>query len=167
MADPASFDAFYRASYQRQLLYAYALTGNVADAQDVVQEAYVRAWQRWDHIRRYDQPEVWLRTVAWRLAANRWRALRNATRTLVRLGASSEVAEPSPDTVALVAALRQIPDAQRRAIVLHHLCGLSVDEVAVEVDASVNPVKSRLARGRAALAPLLADSAVTSEVRDG
>jgi len=77
------------------------------------------------------------------------------------------VAEPSPDTVALVAALRQIPDAQRRAIVLHHLCGLSVDEVAVEVESSVNTVTSRLARGRAALAPLLADSAVSSEVHDG
>jgi RNA polymerase sigma-70 factor, ECF subfamily len=167
MSDAASFDDFYRGSYRRQLLYAYALMGNVADAQDVVQEAYVRAWQRWDHLRSYDDPDVWVRTVAWRLAANRWRALRNATRTLARLGGSPEVEEPSPDTVALVAALRQIPDAQRRAIVLHHLCGLSVEEVAVEVDAPVNTVKSRLTRGRAALAPLLADSSVASEVLDG
>jgi RNA polymerase sigma-70 factor, ECF subfamily len=167
MSEASSFDEFYRGSYRRNLLYAYALTGDLADAQDVVQEAYVRAWQRWSHLQRYDDPEMWVRTVAWRLAANRWRALRNATRLWARLGVSTEVDEPSPDTVTLIAALRRLPDAQRRAIVLHHLRGLSVEEVAAEVDVPVNTVKSRLARGRAALAPLVADTSVSTEVRDG
>ena len=54
--------------------------------------------------------------------------------------------------------LREIPEAQRRAIVLHHLGGLSVAEVAHEVGAPEGTVKARLSRGRAALASLLADS---------
>ena len=53
---------------------------------------------------------------------------------------------------------RKIPEAQRRAIVLHHLSGLSVAEVAHETGAPEGTVKARLARGRGALAELLADT---------
>jgi RNA polymerase sigma-70 factor (ECF subfamily) len=57
----------------------------------------------------------------------------------------------------LVAALRRLPDAQRRALVLHYLCDLSVEAVADETGASTGTVKSRLSRGRVALAAVLAD----------
>jgi RNA polymerase sigma-70 factor (ECF subfamily) len=69
------------------------------------------------------------------------------------------VPELSPDSVTLVAALRRIPEAQRRAIVLYHLAGLTVEQVAAEVGAPAGTVKARLARGRAALAQLLSESA--------
>ena len=59
--------------------------------------------------------------------------------------------------MALVAALRQLPEAQRRALVLHHLCDLPVQEVAAEVGAPVGTVKARLSRGRSALLGLLSD----------
>jgi RNA polymerase sigma-70 factor (ECF subfamily) len=58
----------------------------------------------------------------------------------------------SPDRVALVHALRQIPAEQRRVIVLHHLVDLTVDQIAREVGAPTGTVKARLARGRRALA---------------
>lgn len=63
--------------------------------------------------------------------------------------------EPSPDRVAIDAALQQLPEDQRRAIVLHHLCDLSVAQVADEVGSPTGTVKARLARGRATLARLL------------
>jgi RNA polymerase sigma-70 factor (ECF subfamily) len=53
--------------------------------------------------------------------------------------------------------LRKIPEAQRVAIVLHHLCDLSVEQVAEETGVPVGTVKARLSRGRAALLPLLDD----------
>jgi RNA polymerase sigma-70 factor (ECF subfamily) len=59
--------------------------------------------------------------------------------------------------LALREALQKLPEAQRTAIVLHHLCDLPVDEVAAEVGAPVGTVKARLSRGRAALAELLGD----------
>ncbi len=56
-------------------------------------------------------------------------------------------------------ALKQLPEPTRRAIVLHHLCDLPVDQVAAEMGVPVGTVKARLSRGRAALASLLSDEA--------
>jgi len=160
--DAAGFDAFYVSTNRRLLHQMYAMTGNPADAQELVQEAFARACQRWSTISAYDDPEAWVRTVAWRLAASRWRRAKSAVAALVRHGPPADTPEPSIDNVALVEALRQIPEAQRRAIVLHHLCGLSVAEVAHETRTPENTVKARLARGRATLALLLTDSSNAS-----
>lgn len=157
MRDSEDFDAFYHATSRRLLHQMYAMTGNLADAQECVQEAYARAWQHWGSVRKADDPEAWLRTVAWRIAASRWRKTRNGLAALARNGKPESTAPPSLDSVALVTALRQIPEAQRRTIVLHHLAGLSVEEVARETDSPTGTVKARLARGRAALAELLRD----------
>jgi RNA polymerase sigma-70 factor (ECF subfamily) len=62
---------------------------------------------------------------------------------------------PTTDRLALVAALGNIPAAQRTAIVLHHLLGLPVAEVAAETGVAEGTVKARLSRGRRALAELL------------
>lgn len=152
------FDSFYVASRDRLLHALYAMTGDLSEAQDVVQEAYARAWQRWSTVETYDDPTGWVRTVAWRLAVSRRRKARNRVSAALRLHAIPvPVAEPSPDTAALVAALRALPDAQRRTLALHYLCDLSVDAVAAETGVSIGTAKSRLSRGRAALAAALID----------
>ncbi|HEU0214770.1 MAG TPA: SigE family RNA polymerase sigma factor [Jiangellaceae bacterium] len=157
MTDSDDFDAFYHATSRRLLHQMYAMTGNLADAQDCVQEAYARAWQHWKRVHQADDPAAWVRTVAWRIAASRWRKTRNGVRAMVRHGASDHGQPPSPDHVVLVQALRGIPESQRRAIVLYHLVGMSVEEVAHETGAPTGTVKARLSRGRAALAELLRD----------
>jgi RNA polymerase sigma-70 factor (ECF subfamily) len=159
MEPERDFDAFYLASRRAVLGALTAMTGSPAEAQDCVQEAYARCWQRWDHVGRLDSPEAWVRTVAWRVATNRWRKATNRWRAHDRVG-SAPVAPPSEDTVALVAALRRLPEEQRRAIVLHHLVGLSVDEVSAETSAPSGTVKARLSRGRAALRPMLSTEEV-------
>ena len=78
---------------------------------------------------------------------------------MAKHGRPAPVPEPSPDSVVLVAAMRQLPEVQRRAIVLHHLVDLSVEEVARETGAPVGTVKARLSRGRAALAEILREPA--------
>lgn len=157
MNDAAEFDAFYDATHRRVLHQMYAMTSNIADAQDCTQEAYARAWQRWSAVSQANSPEAWVRTVAWRIAASRWRKTKNGVAAIARFGRPEAADPPSPDHVALVTALKQLPDAQRRAIVLHHLAGLNVDEVAAEVGAPAGTIKARLSRGRAKLAELLTD----------
>jgi RNA polymerase sigma-70 factor, ECF subfamily len=152
----ADFDGFYAATRDRLLHVVYAMTGDLAEAQDVVQEAYARAWQRWSSLAGYDDPAAWVRTVAWRLAVSRRRKARNRLGAALRLHAvPAAPVEPSPDTAVIVAALRRLPDAQRRALALHYLCDLSVEAVATETGVSAGTVKSRLSRGREALAAVL------------
>ena len=149
------FDAFYHGSWGGVVAHAYALTSNLGDAQEVAQEAFTRAWQRWEQISRYDEPKAWVTRVAHNLAVSRWRRARTATAALFHLAGSQTVPEPSPDSVALATALAQISADQRRAVVLHHLSGLSVSEVAEVEGVAVGTVKARLSRGRVALARLL------------
>jgi RNA polymerase sigma-70 factor (ECF subfamily) len=152
-----AFDAFYVGTRGRLVHQLYALTGDASDAQECVQEAYARAWQRWSQVSGYDDPEAWVRTVARRIALSRWRKARNLLVAYRRHGEPDAVPGPTPDNVAVVAALRQLPPAQREALVLHHLCGRSVQEIADETRTPAGTVKARLSRGRAALAELLGD----------
>lgn len=154
----ASFDAFYRASRQRLFDTLSALTGDRVEAQDAVHEAYARAWQRWSRVGEYADPEAWVRTVARRIAVSRWRRTRNRLLAHRRLGEPPPLPGPGPDSVALMAALARIPVSQRTAIVLHHLVGLPVAEVAAETGVPEGTVKARLSRGRRALAGLLGES---------
>jgi RNA polymerase sigma-70 factor, ECF subfamily len=149
-----SFTAFYTASYQRLLGQLFAITGDLAEAENLLQEAYARAFARWAQVRAYDRPEAWVRRVALNLAAMAARRLRRRAAALLRLD-PPPVPELSPELLDLHHALRALPLGQRQVIVLHHLVGLPVEEVARELRLPTGTVKSRLARGRHALAHVL------------
>ncbi|MGI5212720.1 SigE family RNA polymerase sigma factor [Plantactinospora sp. CA-290183] len=157
MADGNDFDEFYRSTRHRVVTVLYALGGNLPDAQDAAQEAYARAWQRWSRVGGYADPEAWVRTVGHRIQINRWRKVRNGLTAYRRHGPQPAVEPPSENTLALVTALRRLPAEQREAIVLHHLVDLPVTAVATQLGVSANTVKTRLARGRRALAQLVGD----------
>ena len=158
MRDPAEFDAFYAASSHRLVGQVFAMTGDLGEAEDALQEAYIRAWQRWPKLRRYDNPEAWVRTVAFRLCINSWWRAKNRRSAHRRAAARPETApELGPDLLTLVQALRQLPDKQRRALVLHYVADLTVEQIAAETGASPGTVKSWLHRGRRSLAPLVSE----------
>jgi RNA polymerase sigma-70 factor (ECF subfamily) len=152
----------YQAFYRRLVAALYALTGDFAEAQDLVQEAYARALARPKVFLDVADPEAWLRTVAVNLARTRWRR-RRLFDTLVRTGRVTRTPESvpgaDPNRVALVAALQQLSRPTREAIVLHHLADMSVYEVAEALGVPVGTVKARLSRGRTMLATLLNDRA--------
>lgn len=154
--DVDEFDRFYAGSFHRIAGQISVMIGDRDEAQDCVQEAFVRAWS---HRRKLDgakSPEAWVRTTAYRLAVSRWRRValsrRNPDRALQPI---TPEPEPNVEHKALVEALRQLPDTQRQAIVLHHLCDLSVADIACEVGVPVGTIKARLSRGRSALLALL------------
>ena len=150
-----SFADFYTASYQRLLGQLFALTCDLAEAENLLQEAYARAFARWAQVCAYDYPDAWVRRVAINLAAMADRSLRRRTVALLRLGPPPTAPELSPELLDLHHALRALPLGQRQVIVLHHLVGLPVEEVARELGVPAGTVKSRLARGRRALAQVL------------
>ncbi|MCF3120286.1 SigE family RNA polymerase sigma factor [Streptomyces arenae] len=158
----ADFDAFYTATAKRLVATVYAMTGDLAEAEDAVQEAYVRAWQRWERLTREGDPLPWVRTVASRLAISTWRRTRNRLRAQRRHGAAEYVPELSADRVALVAALRELPPQQRQVVVLHHLLDLPVEQVVRETGVSSGAVRTRLSRARKALGERLSDTSACS-----
>ncbi|GAB3780688.1 RNA polymerase sigma factor [Nocardioides ungokensis] len=156
--DEREFDDFYNASFARITGQVYAMIGSRDEAEECVQEAFVRAWAHRRKLDHAEYPEAWVRTTAYRLAVSRWRRTTRGRRPADRaLGAATETAAPSETHVALVAALKQLPQAQRQALVLHHLADLPVQQVAREVGVPEGTIKARLSRGRAALAALLSD----------
>lgn len=156
--DEAEFDEFYTASFRRLTAQVYAMVGDLEEATDCVQEAFVRAWQHRRKLARSGHPEAWVRTTAYRLAVTRWRRTTRGRRDPDRaLVVPTQAPAPDESHVALVDALRQLPEAQRQAIVLHHIADLPVQAVAAETGVPEGTVKARLSRGRAALAALLTD----------
>jgi RNA polymerase sigma factor (sigma-70 family) len=149
----------YAASYGRLVAVVGAVCRDRSVAEEAVQDAFVRLLDRWPTVRRYDDPEAWLRSVALGFASNRRRKSRNGWRAVLRLGPPDDVAPPSGDAVDLRRALGALPLAQRQVVVLQHL-GLPVQEIARQLDLPTGTVKSRLSRARAALAPLLREDVV-------
>lgn len=153
------FAEFYRASYPGLVAELYAYTADLGESQEIVQEAFIRAWTHWRKVASYEQPRAWVARVAYRLAVSRWRKARTSVHSWARHGPPPSVAEPSATSVALAEALRQIPDAQRRAVILHHLSGYSVAEIAAFEGVADGTVKARLSRGRQRLSTLLTEEA--------
>ncbi|TIC86815.1 SigE family RNA polymerase sigma factor [Nocardioides sp. GY 10113] len=158
--DADEFDDLYDASFRRITGQVYAMIGNLDEATECVQEAFARAWAHRRKLERSGHPEAWVRTTAYRLAVSRWRRRRVAERPVDRaVGAPLTTAALDESHVTLVAALRQLPEAQRQALVLHHIADLPVHQVAAEVGVPEGTIKARLSRGRTALAALLSDEA--------
>ena len=149
----------YATSAGRLVAQMYGVTGDFAEAQDVVHEAFARALARPGRMRHVDNPEAWLRRVALNVARSRHRRRVVFDRLARggRLHGPGHAPPLSPDHVALVVALQRLPRATRETVVLHHIADLPVAEVAAVLGCSVDTVKSRLVRGRRALADLLTD----------
>lgn len=148
----AEFEAFFRSTGPGLVGLGYVLTGNPTQAQDLAQETLTRAWERWGQVGGYDDPASWCRRVLLNLATSEWRKSRRRSGT-----AAPEGQTPAPDleAILLAQALRTLPEPQRHAIVLHDGAGLSVPEVAAQLEVPQGTVRSWLSRGRRLLAERL------------
>jgi RNA polymerase sigma-70 factor (ECF subfamily) len=110
------FAEFYSASFGQITAQLHAFIGDHAEAQDIVQEAFCRAYARWSSVGMYDDPLSWVRRVAWNMAVSRWRRAR-----LLRVWRHDLLAGPVPGpsaaSVDLTRALAQLPANQRQAVV--------------------------------------------------
>ncbi|WDZ85063.1 SigE family RNA polymerase sigma factor [Micromonospora cathayae] len=138
---------------------AYALCGNADEADDLVQEAVTRLYQRWARVSRAERVDAYVRTVVVRLFIDGrrrgwWR---------VRLSAAPPDPPPVPadpgveDRTVLRTALGRVPPRQRAVLVLRFLHDLPVEEVAEILGCSSGTVKSQTAHGLAAMRRQLGD----------
>ncbi|GAA2292943.1 SigE family RNA polymerase sigma factor [Streptomyces kunmingensis] len=160
------FEEFYAHAVGRLTGQLYVMLGDRQEAQDVVQEAFVKAWSRRGRLDRHSAPEAWIRTVAWRLAVRRHQGLRRSEQAWQRHGGAPPVGAPEPGSVVLVEALKELSAQQRRVVALHYICDLSVEQIAGETGLSTGTVKTHLSRGRAALADRMQDPRALEAHRD-
>jgi RNA polymerase sigma-70 factor (ECF subfamily) len=155
-ADRDGFAEFYAAQFRQIAAQLSVYLGDVDEARDVTQEAFARAWPRWNRLVGYEEPAAWVRRVAWNLGTSRLRRRRVARRHQV-MEIVEPVPGPEPQSVAIRAALARLPDGQRRAVVLHYLVGLPVAEVADVCRVREGTVRTWLYRARLTLAVSLRD----------
>ena len=172
--DPAASQALVARKLPRILALAQRMLGDAAEAEDVAQEAMLRAWRQAPKWRpgqaRFD---TWLHRVALNLCYDRLRRRRE-----IPTDAPPDRPDegPGPDRGLLAAetgarvtaALKRLPDRQREAIVLCHYQELSNIEAAALMAISVEALESLLSRGRRALRQALSDmSPITAPKGDG
>lgn len=162
--DRLAATALTRRLVPRVLGYAARLLADRAEAEDVTQEAMLRLWKIAPDWRSGEaQVSTWLYRVVTNLVTDRQRARQR--RAATPLDDAPEVADEGRGAVAgmieadrmaaLDAALAQLPDRQRQAVVLRHLEGLSNPEIAVIMDIGTEAVESLTARGKRSLAAIL------------
>ena len=153
-----AFDVLLRRHQDRVLGLAYRILGNRADALDASQEVFVGVFRKAASFRHQAAFTTWL----YRLTVN---ACHDHARRRSRLPQPAEAVDVvSPDAIgraddrlAIAGAMRRLPLEQRSAVVMRDLLGLSYEEIAEATDTAVGTVKSRISRGRAALAGSLGE----------
>jgi RNA polymerase sigma-70 factor (ECF subfamily) len=169
LGDPVVFEQAYDEHSRLVYAAAYRILGNAAQAQDVVQDVFLRLWRRprtFDSARGELGP--YLRMMARSRALDLWREGQAAGRASDRLKVAVAQAEPRdeaerPSTQAerseqgetVRAAVRRLPDAQREAVVMAYWGGLTADEIARRIEVPLGTAKSRIRLG---LEKLRADS---------
>ena len=154
--DVLDFDAWVAARGPALLRLAFALTGDRADAQDVVQEALARALPRWQRISRVEDVDAYVRRMVVNAHTSWWRRFRRRESPVaqVRDTESPHGAQPPlmPDERRrLWLACQALPEAQRTAVVLRYYEQLEYAEIADLTGVREGSVRSRVSRGLAAL----------------
>jgi len=152
MARVDDFDAFYHATRRPLLHQTYALTGNAEQAVTAVEHAFSQAWSEWRKVRRLPDPVSWVRSEAWRGTGSQLPRRRFGLGRLRRPDRRRFVMPAESAHAADLRALHDLPDGQRRAVVLHHLAELPVDRIALESGISEASAASLLAQGEQAWA---------------
>jgi RNA polymerase sigma-70 factor, ECF subfamily len=163
--DVESFDRFCRDHHTSVVRTVFLITGDRQEAEDLAQEAFARAFERWKTVATLERPEAWVQRVAANLAVSWWRRAMVRRRAPV---ARPGLAEPPelPD-LELRRAILQLSPAQRAAIVLRFYADRSIDDVAEALGKRPGTIRALTAQGVARLRVLLGNEFdMTEEVQD-
>lgn len=163
------FEGFAR-SQHAQLVATLALyCGDRWVAEELAQEALVRARERWDEVARMGSPGGWLHRVAINLANSRFRRRQAERRAYQRAGPDREGVElpATADAVAVREAIASLPERQRAVLVLRYFADLSVGQTAEAVGMTPGSVRSATYRALQVLREQFDVDVEDEEVRDG
>ena len=143
-------EAVYRADAERLWRAIYAFSGDAEIASDAVAEAFAQVLNRGAAVR---DPAAWTWRTAFRISAGALKARRSGdTPTVGPIEHLDQYSDPD-----LLAALRQLPDSQRAAVVLFYYADLPIREIAARLGGNSLAIRANLSRGRSSLRQRLGD----------
>ncbi len=154
------FEAFYAGAKDSCLRAMVASTGDRELAQDLVAEAFARAWSRWAAVRRHPSPEAWVMRTALNLNVSWWRRRRREPQIEHLLDVGADDDHSRPDLIALLATL---PERQRQVLALRVFLELDTRQTADVLGIAEGTVTAHLARATAALRTRLNSTDLTDE----
>lgn len=150
------FTTFYRRELPRLVTLAAAIAGTTA-AEEIAQEALLRAHRSWRRISGFDKPGAWARRVTINLATSDRRRRRAETRAVARVAQRRSLDAPPPEVDGFWQLVRELPPRQAAAVALHYLDDLSVAEMAEALGCAEGTAKAHLHKARRALASRLTE----------
>ncbi len=160
--DPAAARVLTLRLTPKILGHAYRMLGERSEAEDVAQEALIRLWKQAPDWRQGEaKVTTWLYRVVANLCTDRLRKARGVALDTVpepedEAASAAEQIQHKSRLDALQAGLNSLPDRQKQAVILRHIDGLSNPEIAEIMEVGVEAVESLTARGKRALAKVLA-----------
>jgi RNA polymerase sigma-70 factor (ECF subfamily) len=148
---PGDFTSFFRREVRPLVALAAAIAGPER-AEEIVQEAMLRAHREWDRVARYDKPGAWVRRVTINLATSSQRRRSAERRALQRIGVRPHLDAPPPEVGEFWSLVRRLPDRQAAAVALHYLEDRSIAEIAEVLGCAEGTAKAHLHHARQTLA---------------
>jgi len=152
------FAEFFAAEYPRLLRVMYLVTGNRHEAEEITQDAFVRALERWDRVRAADNRPGYLYRIAVNLFRSKLRRVARAARKTLRPQAEADPFQAADERDAIARALVALPEGQREAVVMVEWLGMTDDEVGQILGISPITVRVRIHRARGTMRPILRPS---------
>jgi RNA polymerase sigma-70 factor, ECF subfamily len=149
--DPRSFEEFFGAEHVRLFGTLCLVTGDRHEAEEIMQDAFLRLWERWDRVAMIRDPSGYLFRTAMNVFRNRYRRAALALRKTTNLAPSVDDFATVEDRDAVVRALRRLTPDQRAAVVLTSYVGLTSEEAGKLLRMRASTVRTLATRARAAV----------------
>lgn len=151
LMDPRTFEELFLEHHDRLYRALYFITGSAHDAEELMQEAFLKLWERWDSVDAIEDPVAWLFRVSLNGFRMRTRRARVAARRLVTASSPSDPFEDVDIREDLRRMLRSLPQRQRAALVLTQIFDYSSEQAARILGIRATTVRVLASQGRAAL----------------
>jgi RNA polymerase sigma factor (sigma-70 family) len=148
---PPSFEQLFLDTHDRLYRALYFITGSSADAEELMQEAFLKLWERWDRIDKIDDPVAYLFRSALNGFRMRMRRTRTAARRIMPVASTRDPFDDVNVREDVRRMLRGLPARQRAAIVLTEIFGYSSEQAAQIMRIRPTTVRALASQGRAAL----------------
>ena len=151
MALEHAFEDFFELEQERLLRLLWMVTGSLQEAEDIVQDAFIRVWERWHKVSAMESPTGYLHQVAMNIFRNRYRRAKLGLRKAIGGDPPIDAFGSAEDRISVSSALARLTPKQRAALVLTDLLGYPAEEAGRMLGVRGSTVRSLSSTARAAM----------------